>query len=570
MMLTNYTQSLLAQITVSNRSRHRSASRPLVRSKSKINFSQLGIENVCIRCGRNNHKASECRTNRHNLKCRSCGKTGHVQQVCLKTLIHSANKSSMSGDTDYDDEVHQMYGINQIVDIYNSQQYTEQNDVAKYYVTVEINERHQKFEVDSGVGFTLIPRNEFEQLNIKTELQPSSIAFRSYTKNIVVPDGKVKVEVKYNNRRSMEEMYVVPNEYDALLGRSWIRHLSINLQQVDTAIVNKINVNKKSHLLTIEEITNHFQKVFTEAVGCVPNFEVTLQLRENAKPVFYKEREVPYALRDRVEKELNDLEAAGIISKVERSDWGSPLVIIPKADGGVRLCVDYKIGVNKQLVSANYPIRRIDEILNSLKGSKYFCRLDLYKAYLHLRVSEESSNIQTISTHRGTYKVKRLSFGIKTAPAEFNRIIEQILTGLKNTMSYFDDIIVHGATEEECRNNLILCLQRLNEHDLHLNKGKCLFFQTQIEYLGHVIQFNKISKSPAKIRAIVNIPRPATVDDVRRFLGMVTYYSRFIPKLSSITFPLRQLLKKIQNFIGLLVVKQRFYNLKVLYQAIKS
>lgn len=173
------------------------------------------------------------------------------------------------------------------------------------------------------------------------------------------------------------------------------------------------------------------------------------------------------------------MEHAGIISKVERSDWGSPLVIIPKSDGGVRLCVDYKVGVNPKLVSANYPIRRVDEILNKLKGARYFCRLDLFKAYLHIKVDKESSQIQTISTHRGTYLVNRLSFGIKTAPSEFNRIMEQILSGLRNAMSYFDDIIVYGATDGECKYNLHECLQHLKDHDLHLNLNKCSFMKIE-------------------------------------------------------------------------------------------
>ncbi|XP_039305140.1 uncharacterized protein K02A2.6-like [Solenopsis invicta] len=115
--------------------------------------------------------------------------------------------------------------------------------------------------------------------------------------------------------------------------------------------------------------------------------------------------------------------------------------------------------------------------------------------------------------------MNRLSFGIKTAPSEFNRIIDQILSGLNKTLAYFDDIIVHGSTKEECQQNLYACLQRLKEYDLHLNKSKCLFFQEEIEYLGHNIGFNKISKSPKKIEAIINMPRPSNVGDVRRFLG---------------------------------------------------
>ena len=241
-------------------------------------------------------------------------------------------------------------------------------------------------------------------------------------------------------------------------------------------------------LNTIDDIKAKFPNVFTERIGCVPNYVVKLQLGKDSKPIFFKEREVPYALRERVEKELDELESSAIISKIDRSDWGSPLVVLPKADNNVRLCVDYKPGVNSQLVSSNYPIRKIQEISDNLKGSKYFCRLDLYKAYLHLKVCEESSIIQTISTHRGTYKFNRLSFGIKTAPSEFNRIIEQILCGLQKTMSYFDDIIIHGSTLEECKFNLVQCLQRLHDHDLHLNVNKCEFFKTEVVYLGHVIR----------------------------------------------------------------------------------
>ncbi|XP_036346138.1 uncharacterized protein K02A2.6-like [Rhagoletis pomonella] len=490
-----------------NRGRSHSSSRhskPQARAKSKVNYKELGIDNLCIRCGRDNHKTKQCRTNAKNLKCNSCGKRGHVQQVCITTLMKSTKNANVKSE-DTEESIHQIYGINRIIDIFSNQH--SYSDVDKYYVTVELNGRKQQFEVDSGVGFTLIPRNQFNQLQINEQLQPSSVAFRSYTKNIIVPDGKVKVRVKFNNSISDEEMYVVPDEYDALLGRVWIRHLNINLQQVDKHRVHNINkVNAQNHN-SISDIINEFPEVFEERVGCVPEIEITLQLRKGSKPVFYKEREVPYALRDSVEKELEELEASGIISKCERSDWGSPLVIVPKPDGKVRLCVDYKPGVNPQLVAANYPIRRIDEILNSLKGSKYFCRLDLYKAYLHIRVNPEST------------------------PSEFNRIIEQLLSGLNKTMSYFDDILVHGSTEAECKQNLVECLKRLKKYDLHLNKSKCSFLKTRVEYLGHVVQFNQISKSPSKVETIVNMARPKTVDDVRRFLGMLVTDNRPLTRI---------------------------------------
>lgn len=244
-------------------------------------------------------------------------------------------------------------------------------------------------------------------------------------------------------------MFIVPAGYLPLLGRTWIRHLKINLTELDKKMSNASNQSIFSIDL-ISEITTKYQEIFKPKVGCIPNVTCSLQLKGKTKPVFIKEMEIPYALRGKVDTELDNLEQHGIITKVDTSEWGSPLVVIPKADGTVRLCVDYKITVNPCLKDAHYPIRKVDDILNSLKKSKYYCRLDLFKAYLHVKMDEDNQSIQTISTHRGTYKMNRLSFGIKTASSEFNRIIDQVLSGLQGVSSYFDDIIIHGETKEEC------------------------------------------------------------------------------------------------------------------------
>ncbi|UYV77120.1 K02A2.6-like [Cordylochernes scorpioides] len=407
-----------------------------------------------------------------------------------------------------------------------------------------------------------MPENQFKKLNTKNKVQPTNIVFRSYTGNVFNSLGKVEVQVEFKDRTSIEELFIIPNNYDPLLGRTWIRHLKINLEEIDQENLNQIKELKVSSINDDYDIEKEFPEIYTQKVGCVPDFLITLQLRQGAKPSFTPERNVPYALREKVEKELDTLEAEGIISKAATSDWGSPLVVIPKGDGTVRLCVDYKVGVNDQLVNASYPIKRIEDVLNSLKDSKYFCRLDLYKAYLHLRTDEESSIIQTISTHRGTYRMNRLSFGIKTAPAKFNRVIDQILQGLNKTISYFDDILVHGKSKQECKENLFACLERLRAYDLHLNKNKCIYFQTKIEYLGHVIENNKLSKSPSKVKAIIDMPQPKNIADLRRFLGMITYYSRFLPDVSTITYPLRRLLKKDKNFFWSAQCKAAFIKLK--------
>uniref|UniRef100_A0A0K8T6F4 RNA-directed DNA polymerase n=1 Tax=Lygus hesperus TaxID=30085 RepID=A0A0K8T6F4_LYGHE len=158
--------------------------------------------------------------------------------------------------------------------------------------------------------------------------------------------------------------------------------------------------------------------------------------------------------------------------------------------------------------------------------------------------------------------MNRLSFGIKTAPSEFNRILSQLLNGLPKVEAYFDDIICHGTTLEECTENLIACLERLKENDLHLSRAKCSFFKESINYLGHVVSFNKIQKCPTKVQAISQMPRPKDVDELRRFLGLVTYYAKFVPDFSSKSYPLRRLLRVGEKFIWTAAAEASFLNLK--------
>nr|XP_014284056.1 uncharacterized protein K02A2.6-like [Halyomorpha halys] len=457
------------------------------KNRNQVDYKALDIDRLCLKCARADHRSHECRTDRNSLKCRPCHKLGHLSKVCITTLLQKSKTNTLSTQhcpVEEESLSDTEYGIGRIQNSEDSTNLGSDRD--KYFVTVKLNSKPQTFEVDSGARLSLISESAFRKHSLDTPLEPTTVSFRSYSDHIIKPMGKVALTVTYKNRTIDAELYVVPAGHNASLGRVWIRGIGISLNEIDR-----------------------------EQVGCVPNVEVKLQLREGVKPAFIRERDVPFSLRERVEKELTLLEAQGIISPVASSDWGSPLVVIAKPDGGVRLCVDYKCGVNSKLVAANHPIRRIDEVLHSLRGSKFFCKLDLHKAYLHLKVDEEGSKIQTISTHKGTYRMNRLSFGIKTAPSEFNRILSQILHGLPNVEVYFDDIICHGANLNKYTRNSMACLECLKENDLHLNKSKCSFFKEKIDYLDHVVSFNKIEKSPDKIQAVSEIPRPRNTEDLK-------------------------------------------------------
>jgi len=247
---------------------------------------------------------------------------------------------------------------------------------------------------------------QYERLNLPDPLSQVSIQFRTYDAGIVTPLGASEAIVTYQGRRSKERFYVVPDSFPPILRRAWIRHLNTNLKELDKKKEAPVPEVGAIQVETIDELAKQFPRVFEQSVCKIPGIKCSLQLRQNSKPMFIKPREIPYAIREGVELELEELQKNGIITPVERSDWGSSLVPVPKADGKIRLCVDYKVTVNPQLTESHYPIPRIEELIQKVKKSNYYCKLDLFKAYLHVEMDEESSQIQTISMQKGTYRMK--------------------------------------------------------------------------------------------------------------------------------------------------------------------
>ena len=215
-----------------------------------------------------------------------------------------------------------------------------------------------------------------------------------------------------------------------------------------------------------------------------------------------------------------------------------------KKDGSVRVCGDFKVTINQQLEVDEYPLPRIDDIYASLSGGKQFSVLDLRQAYLQMEVDERSKAYLTVNTHRGLFQYQRLPYGVASAPAIWQRAMDQVLQGLPGVQCYLDDIIVTGKSKEEHLEVLEKVLQRLEEYGLKANKEKCKFLRDSVEYLGHVISAEGLRQSPRKTKAILEMPAPQDVAQLRSFLGMVQYYAKFLPDLATVLAPLHRLLKK--------------------------
>ena len=256
-----------------------------------------------------------------------------------------------------------------------------------------------------------------------------------------------------------------------------------------------------------------------------------------------RHRRIPFHVRKKVEDELLRLEKLDIIEKVEGpTPWISPIVVVPKKNDSIRICVDMRLP-NKAIERERHITPTIDDIITELNGAQLFSKIDLNNGYHQLVLHEESRYITTFTTHVGLRRYKRLMFGINAASEIFRNAIYQSLHGLSGVMNISDDILVYGNCKTSHDENLKAVLTRLEEKGLTLNYNKCEFNTDKISFYGHIFSKDGLSPDPAKISAIKNCSAPNNIDEVRSLLGMTNYVSRFIRDYSTITEPIRQLMK---------------------------
>ena len=219
------------------------------------------------------------------------------------------------------------------------------------------------------------------------------------------------------------------------------------------------------------------------------------------------------------------------------------MVVVPKADSKVRICVDLT-RLNESVKRERHPLPAVDQTLAQLAGAKVFTKLDANSGFWQIPLAPASSLLTTFITPFGRYCFHRLPFGISSAPEHFQRRMTEALSGLSGTVCMMDDILVHGRSREEHDERLRQVLQRLSDLGMTLNLEKCKFAQTSVRFLGHVIDGSGIKPDPDKVKAIVQFATPTNVSDIRRFLGMVNQLSKFSPNLANMTQPLRELLVK--------------------------
>ena len=305
--------------------------------------------------------------------------------------------------------------------------------------------------------------------------------------------------------------------------------------------------------------------------GCTTLLQHHIVTDPNAAPVYQRPRPVPLRIRKAVETEVNKLLAAGIVVP-SSSEWSSPIVVVKKKDGGIRLCVDYR-ALNDVTVKDSFPLPRIDDLLNALHGATLYTTIDLQKGFHQIRMGPESRCKTAFAVPWGLYEYQVMPFGVCNGPSSFQRLVTMALGDLLFTdcLAYIDDIMVYAADPYEMLAKLQRVFTRLTAAGLKVKPQKCHFGMSSVDFLGHHVSADGTRPLQAKLTTIAAQAQPATITELRAFLGLTNYYRDYIANYSELAAPLYDLLRKAtpwqwlpRHELALSNVKTAFVNTPVL------
>lgn len=368
--------------------------------------------------------------------------------------------------------------------------------------------------------------------------------------------------VAYASVLNVNEHEVVLNPISLFLeelpSTSFIFNVSMTTEDTRKSLIlenirsSHLNSEEKRSLMSV--LADFYQIVHLDS----DNLTTTQVIRhkidtQNASPIAAKTYRYPEIHKSEVNRQMTKMISQGII-RPSVSPWSAPLWIVPKKtdESGqkkYRCVIDYR-KLNDVTIGDAYPIPNINEILDQLSHSCYFTTLDLASGFHQIEMDPKDAQKTAFSTPLGHYEFTRMPFGLKNAPAVFQRMMNTVLTGLQGLQCfvYLDDIVIYANSIQDHEIKLRNIFERLDKNNLKLQLDKCEFMRKEVAYLGHVITENGVKPNPDKIQVIKNFPTPKNQKDIKSFLGLVGYYRRFIKDFSTITKPLTKLLKKETQF----------------------
>jgi len=416
--------------------------------------------------------------------------------------------------------------------------------------------------------------------SIHTNQSITIAACSSHVELISVPDsfnGKAYLEnenpIRYLNVRDglftitknqVPIILINKNNFEVLVGK---RKFIGTIEKIDDVKISNVKCSPTPHDPNLSRILNcdkrlttvqkhdtqqlavQYNQIFSKNnndLGYYTKTEFDIQTGDH-RPIKCRPYRVHYAHQDTVNKMIDDMLTHRIFSK-SNSPWATPVVIVKKKDASNRFCLDYR-KLNNITIKDNYPIPLIEETLDTLKGAKFFTSLDLASGYWQIGFSGLAKQKTALISQKGLFQFGVLPLGLSNAVSAFQRTMEVVLEGVPNVKVYLDDILIFSENFEDHIHHIKTVFQKLLEANLKIKPSKCSFAKREPKFLGFDITSEGIEPCREKLQAMINNPVPKNQKQVKRFLGMASYYRKFIPQLSTKADPIKKLLRKNSDFL---------------------
>ena len=506
----------------------------------------------CFHCGgKQRHSLEKCPAFGH--ECKACKKPNHFASVCRSASRSQVKQIAEEIDTDDEQETDSDEFFYKVEEVSSVQAKGKQ-----LFASLEFSDAKGRYrtklecQLDTGATCNVLTHRDLSIIsqNGNPALQTSKVKLRLFNGSVMKPLGEAKLKVLKEDKQHELKFQVVEGDSKPLLSAETCETLGLlKINCEPTAQVNTIQGTTSQ--LTKEKILADFKDVF-EGLGHIGKASLTVD--PDVTPVHHAPRRIAVTLHQEVKAKLEELERKNILVKeTEPTDWISSMVVVAKP-GKIRICLDPK-DLNEAVKRPKYQMPTLEEVLPKLSKAKVFTTLDAKDGFYQISLDEASSKLTTFWTPFGRYRYLRMPFGISAAPEEFECKLHEHLSDLEGVAVLRDDILVIGsgdtlkeATEDHDK-NLLQLLKRARKVHLKFNSKKLNLRKPQVKYMGHVLSSEGLKPDSEKVKAVAEMPKPTCKQEALSLLGFVNYLAKFLPRLSEIAQPIRELTTKDAKFI---------------------